>query len=55
VAKTLMDQPQKQVPGIPIVHNKLRSLELGSHVGPKNRYNFFKDFFKNILGIFPLK
>jgi len=29
VAKTLMDQSHEQKPGIPIVHNRLRGMELG--------------------------
>jgi hypothetical protein len=34
VAGTLMDQPQEQVLGIPVIQNKLRSMELGSQLGP---------------------
>jgi hypothetical protein len=34
VARALMDQPQEHELGIPVVHNKFRSMELGSQLGP---------------------
>jgi hypothetical protein len=34
VARALMDQPQEQELGIPIVQKKLRGMELGSQQGP---------------------
>jgi hypothetical protein len=33
MAQTLMDQPQEQEPRIPIVHHRLRNMELGSQLG----------------------
>jgi hypothetical protein len=37
VVGALMDQPQKQELGIPVVHNRFRSMELGSQLGPQIR------------------
>ncbi len=34
VVGKLMDQPQEHELGIPIIQNKLRSMELGSQLGP---------------------
>jgi hypothetical protein len=37
VTGALMDQPHEQEPGIPITHNKLKDMELGSQLGPQSR------------------
>ncbi len=37
VVGALMDQPQEQKPRIHVVYNRLRSMELGSQLGPHSR------------------
>jgi len=44
VAKALMDQPQEQELGIPVVQNKFRGMELGSQLG--HRVNKFVHLFR---------
>ncbi len=34
--RTLMDQPQEQEPGILVVQNRLKGMELASQLGPQN-------------------